>query len=370
MVVLLAACGGDRPAAPTAASRTVRLAALVPLSGRGGIFGEGIVDGAELAVREANAAGGVLGLPVELVVEDDACDPGTAVTAAQRVLKRDITVSVGGYCSSAVGPTLVLFRAAGVPMIVAQANSNGLLALDYDSVFLMGGTAEAEANVTVDWITRLGGTRMVVVHDGTSLPVSLAEAATAAAARTKKLTLTASLKLSQGAFRYTGTARAALASKPDVIYFTGYHGEATQFIKDLRAQGFRGRIVLGDGSTGGPLLENLTVEQSRQVYGTTPVLPDLVPALAEWSAGYQKVVGSPPGPSTVQGYDAVRVALDAITRADSLDREAIRKAIAATDLTGLSGRIRFDRDGVRTEPTFLLVEAQGGKFRVLGTGSS
>src|SRR5690349_23286108 len=124
-----------------------------------------MLNGAKLAVTEVNAAGGVLGRQIELVAEDDACDPGTAVTAAQTVVKKDVTLSVGGYCSSAVVPTLKIFRDAGIPMIIAQANSTDLIEPRYDSVFLICGTVTAEAEFAVDWMNRLGGKRLAVVHD-------------------------------------------------------------------------------------------------------------------------------------------------------------------------------------------------------------
>jgi branched-chain amino acid transport system substrate-binding protein len=371
VLALLAACGGEEPegSAPSAAAEPVRLAALVPMTGRSSHSGQSMANGAKMAVDEANAAGGVLGRPVELVVEDDACDPGTAVTAAQTVLKKGIAASVGGYCSSAVAPTLKIFRNAGVPMIIAQANSTDLLEPGYDSVFLICGTVTDEAVFAVDWMTELGGKRLALVHDGTSFPVTLADSTAAVAKKTKKLTVTAELKLSQGAPSYSRTAATVLAGKADIVYFTGYYAEATQLIKDLRGQGFTGRIVVGDGATDGPLLEGLTAKQSKDIYGTALLVPEFMPALAEWSGRFEKAFGSPPGPSTVEAYDAVKVALDAITRAGSLDHAAIREAIAATDTTVMSGPVAFNPDGTRTKPTFLLLQARGSEFRLFSTSS-
>ncbi|SDT81064.1 branched-chain amino acid ABC transporter substrate-binding protein [Actinoplanes derwentensis] len=362
--VTLAACGSaEESGEPTASeAATVRLGALLPLTGRSSHSGEAMRNGAQLAVEEINAAGGVLGRPVEMVVADDACDPGTAVTAAQQIVDDGIVVSVGGYCSSAVVPTLRIFRDAGIPMVISQANSTDLIKPKYDSVFLMCGTVAAEAEFAVDRIKRLGGRRLAVVHDGTSFPLTLADETVAVATRTKAVVISEEIKLSQGAPNFRRIADTVIAGKADTVYFTGYYAEANQLIKDLRGQGFTGRIVVGDGATDGPLLADLSGAQSTGVYGTALLFPELMPELGDWSARYQAAFGSAPGPSTVEAYDAVRVAVDAIRRAGDDRPSAVREALAATDTTVVSGQVSFNPDGTRTVPTFLLLRADGQTF--------
>jgi len=365
MMATTAGCaGGGEPGGPSASpAAAIRLGTLVPLTGRSSASGEDMVSAARMAVDEANAAGGVLGRRVELVVGDDACDAGTAVTAARNLVAQDITVSVGGYCSSATVPTLRIFRAAGVPMVVAASNSTDLLTPKYDNVFLLSGTVAAEAEFAAAWMTGSGARRLAVVHDGTSFPVTLAEASVAAG-RSGGLTVTGEWEISQGAESYSRTAHAVIASGADVVYFTGYYGEARQLVIDLRSQGYRGRIVVGDGATDGPLLDGLTGAQTTGLYATALLVPGLMPELAAWSERYRAAAGSAPGTSTVEAYDAVTVALDAIRRAGSTDREAVRKALAGTGLTALSGPVSFQADGTRTTPRFLLLQATGTQFRL------
>ncbi|MEV4702740.1 branched-chain amino acid ABC transporter substrate-binding protein [Actinoplanes sp. NPDC049316] len=370
VALVLATTGGcadgrDPAGAAGSAAGTIRLGTLVPLTGRSSSSGEAMVSAARMAVDEANARGGVLGRRIELVVGDDACDAGTAVTAAHAMVAQDVTVSVGGYCSSATVPTLKIFRAAGVPMVLAQSNSTDLLTPKYDSVFLVCGTVAAEADFAAGWMTRTGARRLAVVHDGTSFPVTLAEATVAAARASGTIGVAGEWEISQGAPGYGRTAKAIIDGGADVVYYTGYYAEARQLVVDLRARGYRGKVVVGDGATDGPLLEGLSRAQTADLYGTAMLVPELMPELATWSQRYRTAVGSPPGPSTVESYDAVTVALDAIRRAGTTDRAAVRKAIAETDMTALSGPMSFNPDGTRTTPRFLLLHATGTGFRVI-----
>jgi branched-chain amino acid transport system substrate-binding protein len=361
-LIVLATVACEQRSEPRPGPAPVRLGALLPLSGRSSPSGTAMLAAAKMAVADANDAGGVLGREVELIVGDDACDPGTAVGAANQLVTRDIVVSVGGYCSSATAPTLKAFRTSGIPMIIPASNSTDLLVPEYDSVFLLSGTVTAEATFALDHIRQFGGHRLAVVHDGTSFPSALAAAATAAATG-NGLTGAGSLTLSQGAPSFARIAQAVLDSGADTVFYTGYYAEAQQLVVDLRASGFRGTIFLGDGAVVDQLLGGLTEAQAVDLYGASLPVPEFMPGLSDWISRYRSVTGSAPGPSTLEAYDAVRLAVDAIRRAGTTDRQAVRAAIAASLVPDMiSGSVRFNPDGTRHEPVFLLMRATGGRF--------
>jgi branched-chain amino acid transport system substrate-binding protein len=248
-------------------------------------------------------------------------------------------------------------------MITPLSNSTDLLEPGYDSVFLLPGTVEDEAVFAVESMPRLGGHRLAVVHDGTSFPLTLAQSTAAVARRPgSPVTLAAELELSQGAPSYARVAEAVVSAGADVVYFTGYYAEGNRLIVDLRRLGFSGPILVGDGADG-PLLENLTPEQHVDVYGTQLLVPDFMPEIADWAKRFEAVVGSPPGLCTVEAYDAVTLALDAIRRAGTVERGAVRAAIAGTtELDLLSGPARFNANGTRMNPKFLLLRVREGGF--------
>ena len=344
----------------------VRLGTLMPLTGDNGEVGQRMVDAQQMAVKEANDAGGVLGHRVELVTGDDACDSGTAVVKANEMVGEDITVSVGGACSQATVPALKVFRDAGIPMIIPASNSTDLLAPGYDSVFLLSGTTKIEAQRALVAMGRLDTRRLAVVDDGTSFPETLA-AATVAGVRQpgSTITLATQLKLSQGATSYPRIVQAVLKSRADMVFFTGYYAEAATLIRDLRAANYTGKIMLSDAGTDPALFTLLSPAEAEGAYGLALPLAQFEPRAKAWAARYKAAYGKEPGPFTMQAYDAVRLAYNAIQRAGSLDRSAIRKAIAATtprDIKLLSGPPQFKPDGTQVNPTFMLLQAHNGVF--------
>lgn len=356
---------------PRADDTVIRLGALFPVSGTRASAGKRASEAAQLAVDEANAAGGVLGRRIELIIEDDACDAGTAVTGATKLVAQEIVVSVGGACSVASVPASKIFDTARVPMILPTSNSSDLLAPGYNTVFLVSGTTTAEARFALAQLRRLGAHKVSVIDDKTTYSSTMAKAAVDLAAQPETgIALANHLELTQGAPSHRRTVDEVIRAGADAVFFTGYSAEASQLILDLRTAGYPGAIILGDGATDPLTFGKLTAAQSDGVYNVANPVPEYAPDIAEWTARYEAAYGDPPGPSTMQAYDAVTIALDAIRRAGTLDRARVRAAIANTqDLVTLTGPVRFNPDGSRADPRFLLLRAHNNKFELAPAAS-
>jgi branched-chain amino acid transport system substrate-binding protein len=344
----------------------IRLGLLLPLSGDSRTSGEAMRVASQMAADRENANGGAHGRPIELVILDDACDPQTAVVAANTLAAGRMAVSVGGYCSSATLPTLPILRAAGIPMILPAANSDDLLKPGYDSVFLLNGTGGREAAAALEWMRQLGGHRVALVDDGTSYSADIADVAAdrlRSGARTAGLSLALRLRVTQGAKQFTRAAASVRVSRADAVYFTGYTAEAGRLTRDLRGAGYRGLIMVADGCAD-PALSTFAEGRTEGVYATTPPLAQDLSLPSWWTAEYRDRAGTAPGPFTVQAYDSVTIAVDALRRAPpGADGPTIARAIAATKgLPLLSGTGAFGPDRTLAGFTFTLRQFRSGRF--------
>ncbi len=365
LALVTSGCGG---AADVAAEVPVRLGLLLPLSGGSAASGLAMRAAAQLTVDDANAAGGVLGRPVELLVEDDRCDPQSAVEAANRVVAAGAIVSVGGYCSSATVPTLKVFDDAGVPMVIPAANSSDLLTPPHPGVFLLTATVDSEALAAVPWMASLGAKRVAFVHDGTSYSLNLAEAGEKAVTASEQMVTADTLQVAQGGADFGTTARAVVAADTDLVYYTGYEPDAVQLAGDLQRAGYGGLFMGADGVVGKDYLTEAPRILGRDVYATVPPLAEHTPGAAAWTKRFTEKTGIEAIPYTLQAADAVTLALDAISRATSQDGEAITQAIAATrGLHLLTGPCTFDGGKVRVDVPFTLLRSGAGGVTSLGT---
>ena len=109
------------------APQPIRIAATLPISGNVASFGEAARWGAELAIAEANAAGGIRGRPLALDVQDNRCNPAEGVRVATQMLADPAYVAMfDGLCSSVVQAIMPVVERAGVSLMVATASATSI----------------------------------------------------------------------------------------------------------------------------------------------------------------------------------------------------------------------------------------------------
>ncbi|KRC63048.1 branched-chain amino acid ABC transporter substrate-binding protein [Agromyces sp. Root81] len=311
----------------------IKIGMLAPFSGSESAFGVYMQNGAQLAVNEINAAGGVLGRDLELLVEDDACDATTAVSGANKLVTDGIVASVGGYCSGATLPTLPIFDEAGIPMVIPAANSNELVDQGLPGVFLINGTGDQQAEAAVTYAKQIGATNVAVVDDATSYSADLAEAFTEQATAAG-LEVVAHETITPGENDYSAVATTLASQQPALVYWTGYYQEGGLIARQSQDAGFQGVFLVADGSVDAKFAEIAGEGYIDNVVGTFTQTPDMIEGADQWIADYEELAGDPPGPYSTQAYDAVRVMAQAIEDAGDTEFDNV--------VAGLEGLKDFD----------------------------
>jgi branched-chain amino acid transport system substrate-binding protein len=367
VAMLLSACGGGLLGSDNDSGASsdgpILLGMITPLSGSSAAIGPYMKNGAQLAIDEINAKGGVDGRKLELRVEDGACDAKTATAAANKLVTQKIAVSVGGYCSGATLPTLPIFDKAGVPMLIPAANSNELVAQKLPKVFLINGTGTQQADAAMKYMTKIGVKKVALMDDNTSYSKDIADLTAKLLGSGQGPTLAGRDSVTPGESDYSANVNTVLKTNPDFIYWTGYYQEGGLIIRQLRQAGYKGQVMVADGSVDGKLAEIAGGTNAAGVTATMTQTPDTIPGAETWISDYKAKFNAEPGPYSTQSYDAVRVAAEAITKAGGTDGDAVTKALEAIDgFQIFSGPLKFTPEHTLSSGGFLILEVKDGKF--------
>ncbi|KAB1662215.1 branched-chain amino acid ABC transporter substrate-binding protein [Pseudoclavibacter chungangensis] len=355
-VLTLAGCSGGLAGGGDAASEDgpIKLGMAAPFSGSESAFGPYMQNGAQLAIDEINAAGGVLGRQLELVTADDACDATSATAAANKLVTDGIVASVGGYCSGATLPTLPIFEAANIPMVIPAANSNELVKAGLNNVFLINGTGTQQAEAAIKYAAKEGLTNIALLDDNTDYAKDLANSVASQAAD-GGVTVVLQDSVNAGESDYAAAVNKIVSSGAQLLYWTGYYQEGGLIVSQLKAAGYTGQIMVGDGSVDAKFAE-IAGPAADGVLGTFTQTPDMLEGAETWISDYTEKFGAAPGPYSTQSYDAVRVVAEAITNAGTTDGEAVITALEGLkDFPIFSGSLTFSPEHTLTEGGFAIV---------------
>lgn len=330
------------------AAEPVKIGFYMSITGRDASFGEVSLHGARLAVEELNAAGGVLGRPVELVVEDNRSVAGESATAAKKLIARDHVAVLIGECSS--GRTLEaapIAQAAGIPLITPAATNPKVTQVG-DCIFRVCFIDPFQGEVIAAFARRRLGVKRaaLLIETGAPYSVGLAEYfAKTFTALGGEIVATQRYNGADTDFRAQLTA--IRATNPDVIFLPGYYVAAGLVAQQAKQLGLNATLLGGDGFEAPQLLEIGGTAMNGTYYSTHFATENTGEASRAFVAAYRQRHGALPNGLSALTYDAVKLAADAMTRAGTTEPAKLRAALAATkDFPGVTGRttINASRD--------------------------
>lgn len=326
-------------------------------------------NGALLAIKEINAAGGVLGRQLEGVSHDTRYDMALTAQIAQQFVEQDGVSAVVGFSDSdsvlASGP---IIQEAGIPFITAGATSP-LLPEQVGDLFFMacfGDNVQAAAAAEYAY-ANFGHTAYLLTDTGVEYTTLLAAYFKA---RFEELggTIVLEDEYADDATDFSAqiTKLRALAEQPDFYFVSAMPYNVGPVVLQMRQAGLEGPIVGGDGYDT-PDIISVAGESANNVYFTTHALMDSeigTDGIKAFMKAYNDEYGhAPENAFAALGYDAVKLLADAIERAGSTDAEAIKTALAETkDYPGITGSITFGEGVQIPQKGVTLIEIVDGKF--------
>jgi branched-chain amino acid transport system substrate-binding protein len=236
-------------AEPTKA-QDIKIAVVGPITGSNAVKGEQMKRGAEMAAKDINAKGGVLGKRLDLILADDACDPKQAVAAANDVVAKGVVFVVGHYCSSATIPASAVYNAAGVLQMTPASTSTALTddaaKKGWNNVFRTCGRDDAQGALAGKYLADHDkGKRVAIVHDETAYGKGVADE-TMKAMNAAGLKQTMYEAVTQGDKDFSALISKMKAGNIDVIYYGGYQAEAGLIVRQARDQGLKAQFIGAD----------------------------------------------------------------------------------------------------------------------------
>jgi branched-chain amino acid transport system substrate-binding protein len=354
--LVLAVCLGM--SAAVAMADSVKVGIMVPTTGSEATYGKDMENAIQLALSEINAKGGVNGKTIVTVTADDACDPQQAAAAASKLVSENVAAVVGGYCSGATLPTLKIYGDAGIPIVIAAANSTKLIGANPGNAFLINSTGDDQAITAVNLFREKAVKKLAVIHQGDGYSEDLAKL-TEKKAKEAGMEVVAVEVVNKGEQDHSALVTRLKSKAPDAVFWTAYYADGALVIKQLRQSGYMKLIAVGDGSNSPKLME-IAGKAAEGVYCFSNPTVEYLPAAKAFGENYKKKFNAEPGPYSALSYDGMNLLADAMKRAGSADKAAIVKALKETkDFNGIAGPITFTAENKLARSNFVVLVAKG-----------
>lgn len=338
------------------------------LTGAQAAFGISTRNGIDLAVEEANEAGGVQGKKLAVRVYDDQSKPEEAASAVTRLLTQDkVKLILGEVASSNSLAMAPKAQAAKVPMITPSSTAESVTQVG-DYIFRVCFIDPFQGYVMAKFAREelKFNTAAMLKDVKSAYSVGLTEVFE------RKFTemggkVVGTESYSQGDSDFRAQLTAIKKLKPQGLYIPGYYNDVGAIAQQAEELGLKTVLMGGDGWDGPPLFELGGKAIEGSYVSNHYSAEDPSPLVQNFIKKYQEKYKVIPDSLAALGYDSARVGIDAMKRAASLDGPALRDAIAQTkEFPGVAGAITLNAKRDAEKPAVVL-QVKDGKFRYVAT---
>jgi branched-chain amino acid transport system substrate-binding protein len=349
-----------------AQSYSPKIGVITSLTGAEQAFGAQHDRGYTLALEEINAAGGVLGKPLEIIKYDDQSKADVAVQGVSKLVDQDkVPVVIGAYASQSTGALVPAVIKRQVPLMIPTATADNVMSSKSPWVFRVCAGADDYAKATVDFLKGIGLPKSIaIVYENTNFGQANAEAMRKWA-KAVGIPIVADEAYAQGSPSYTAMLSKVREKTPEAIYFASYLLDAVQLMKQSRQVSLNPKIYTSAGTGFAiPAFISGAGKDADYTFSSQQWMRESKwPGSKEFADAVKARWGEYPSYHAVQAYVSLKVVADAVKRAGKWEPVAIKDAIAKTDLMTIFGPIKFVNQ--QNQHPVLITQVQNGAFAIV-----
>lgn len=337
-------------------SQTIAVGVINPTTGPFAAFGDPVRDGILLAVDETNAAGGIGGKKIKLVMEDDGGDPKKSINAFTKLATVSKTPVVIGPLSS--GTSMATAPLADQYKVVQISTIAGTIDLTTagDFVFRIYPSSELGSRfIANEAVTRFKAKRIAILYPNNAFGVA-SRKFTTEVVKASGTEVVAEETFKDGDRDFRTQLTKIAEARPDLLLCSAYYEEGAQILVQAKELGIN-VPVLGEDGWFGPIAAIARDALPNLYFANVAFGPEYSDNIdmQRFIASFEKRYAHKPNSYAAAGYAAVQVVCHAIT-AGGANSEGIKAALYQTDLSTAFGRIRYDRNGDNVGVTFGLFQ--------------
>ena len=328
----------------TMAQADIKVAVVGAMSGPVAQYGDQEFTGAEQAVADINAKGGIKGEKLQIVKYDDACDPKQAVAVANKVVNDGIKYVIGHLCSSSTQPASDIYEDEGILMITPAATAPELTARGYKLILRTTGLDSDQGPTAAKYIVeKVKPQRIAIVHDKQQYGEGLARAVQD---NLKKANANVVFfdGITAGEKDFSTLVARLKKENIDFVYYGGYYPEMGQMLRQARATGLKTQFM-GPEGVGNASLSNIAGDSAEGMLVTMPKRYDQDPANKAIVDALKAQKKDPSGPYVWITYAAVQSLATALDRTGSKEPLDLVKDLKAHGANTVIGPLNWDEKG-------------------------
>jgi branched-chain amino acid transport system substrate-binding protein len=360
--VLVAACGstgGGGTPSNSYAGKTIKIGAILSITGAGSVYGPQSWNGAALAVKQINSSGGILGAQIALTKNDDASDKAQSTQLAQKLIQSELDLAL-------LGPTLSN-SAVGVHPL-AETLKTPILAVSTTGIHIVP-DCNFPATTPCKYVFRDS------LGEQTAIPDNIKSYAADASPKTGVLlvaqddkfssdggkivqdtvaqyniNLLATIKFNKAEADLSPYVTQAVQKKPDVIFITSLGGIPAKIMTEARKQGFAGQFLGGNGFNTATVSAQAAAAGKGARSASAWYIGNTFASNKEFVDAYKAEYSKDPDQFGAQGYTAIKILADAAKRANLTftdlagDRDKLQKAMESVNIQTPLGPFQFTAD--------------------------